>query len=453
MSTRPLLLLFSLLALVPTRARSAEPMASQRPDVTVDAEAFISSLSKEDYAAAVGRFDATMKSAFPAPKLKQVWEGLQQQCGKFQRTAGTQSVDEAGYRIVFVLCQFERAALQARVVFDRKNQIGGLFFTPVQSPTAKTSRTAPPKGVVEREVTVGSGTWALPGTLALPEPAGEKPLAAIVLVHGSGPHDRDETIGPNTPFRDLAWGLAAKGIAVLRYDKRTKVHAAKLGSIQGFTAKDEVVDDAVAAVRLLRATKGIDPARVYVLGHSLGGTLAPRIADAELNVAGLILLAGSTRRLEDAIVEQTQYMLQLDGDFSDEDKANLAELRKQADRVKALTPADAQSDTLLFGAPPSYWLDLRSYDPVATAARLAKPMLILQGARDYQVVESEFETWKRGLPKATAKLYPNLNHLFMSGEGKPNPAEYDRPAHVDPAVIADVAAWVAAQPTPAQRRD
>jgi pimeloyl-ACP methyl ester carboxylesterase len=146
-------------------------------------------------------------------------------------------------------------------------------------------------------------TWSLMSAAgrypALSLPSGAGPLPAIVLVHGSGQHDRDETIGPNKPFRDLAWGLASRGIAVLRYEKRTRQHQQRVAQLEnGFTVKEEAIDDAGAAVALLRNRTGIRANRIYVLGHSLGAMLAPRIAAADPAVAGLVLMAGPVRSLE-----------------------------------------------------------------------------------------------------------------------------------------------------------
>src|SRR5690606_33004513 len=137
---------------------------------------------------------------------------------------------------------------------------------------------ADPARFSEREATVGSGTWALPGTLTLPKKEGKFP--AVILVHGSGPNDRDETLGPNKPFRDLAHGLATRGIAVLRYDKRTLVHPKALASEVGaaLTLREETIDDALAAAALLRTIPEVDASKIFVVGHSLGGTAIPRIA-------------------------------------------------------------------------------------------------------------------------------------------------------------------------------
>jgi predicted alpha/beta hydrolase len=166
-------------------------------------------------------------------------------------------------------------------------------------------------------------------------------------VHGSGPLDRDETVFANKPFRDLAWGLASQGIAVLRYEKRTKQHAAKLGAIGGpWTLKEETIDDVLAAVALLRQTAGIEVTRIFVLGHSLGGMLIPRIGTRDAPIAGFIVLAGATRPLEDMILEQTTYLVSLEGSISQEKQAHLDEITKQVAHIKSLGPSDAHSSQL-----------------------------------------------------------------------------------------------------------
>ena len=201
-----------------------------------------------------------MKAAAPASKLEELWGSLQKQVGAFQQQTGVHTDRMQGYDVVFVTCQFEQSLLDVKVVFDASGQIAGLFFLPaLPSHTFEPPAYAKADSFQEQDVTVGSGEWALPGTLTLP--VGEGPFPAVVLVHGSGPNDRDETIGPNKPFRDLAWGLASQGIAVLRYEKRTKQYPEKMAAIQDtLTVKEETVDDALAAVELLRQTAENRPA-------------------------------------------------------------------------------------------------------------------------------------------------------------------------------------------------
>jgi hypothetical protein len=416
--------------------------------VTSAGAQFVDLLVKQDFAGATARFDPTMKTALPEQRLRETWQTLQKQAGPFQQQVRTRAEKQKGYDIVLVTCQFERLALDAKVVFDAKQQIAGLFFVPTQAPAGP--YTPPPyvttNAFREQDFAVGRGEWSLPGTLTLPSGM-TRPCPALVLVHGSGPNDRDETVLANKPFRDLAWGLASKGVAVLRYEKRTKQYAAKLATtgIGKFTVKEETIDDALVAVAQLRTTEGIDSKRIFVLGHSLGGVVAPRIGQADSKLAGLIILAGSTRPLEDLMVEQTRYLLLLDGSMSEDGKAKLDELLVEVAKVKKLTAADASSPKLVLRAPPSYWLDLREHDPLAAVKTLKQPLLVLQGGRDYQVTTADFEGWKKALgsqPTVTFKLYPELNHLFVTGEGKSTPAEYERPGHVAEVVVADIAEWI-----------
>lgn len=434
----------------PERPQAPLTSRSAPGEITRAGKQFVELLAKEDFAAAVARFDATMKTALPEPKLRETWKTLQSQAGPFQKQLGAAASKVGKFEVVLVTCQFERAALDTKVVFDAKGRVAGLFFVPSQ---AAANASGPPpyartNAFREKEFTVGRGEWRLPGTLTLPS-AGVGPWPVVVLVHGSGPQDRDETIGANKPFRDLAWGLATKGIAVLRYEKRTKVYGAKFmaAEVGHITMKEETIDDALIAAAQLRATQGIDPKRVFVLGHSQGGIAAPRIGQADPQIAGLIMLAGClSRPPEDRVVEQVRYLLSLKAEPSAEEKAALADIESTMAKVKKLTAADASSSTLLLGVPPAWWLDLRRHDSLAIAKELKQPLLILQGGRDYQTGQVDFDHWKQALrdqpSRVTFKLYPTLNHLFIAGEGKSTPEEYEQPGHVAEAVVTDVVEWI-----------
>src|SRR5579871_2843067 len=261
------------------------------------AKTFVDQMNKGDFTAATQPFDATMHSVMPPEKLNATWQALLGQAGAFKQQVGTHTAKAQGYDIVFVTCEFDQAKVDVKVVFDSQKKIAGLFFLPADtSQDYKPASYVKPGSFQSKEVTVGGGEWPLPGTLTLPRGAG--PFPALVLVHGSGPQDRDETIGPNKPFRDLAEGLASQGIAVLRYEKRTKVYSGKLASVKNFTVNEETVDDAAAGVALLRKTSGLDSKRVFVLGHSLGGMILHRVVKAAPQVRGLIMMAGSTRPLD-----------------------------------------------------------------------------------------------------------------------------------------------------------
>ncbi len=421
----------------------------KRGDPETTAKEFVNLLSKGDYVNAERNFDNTMAGALPQEKLRQTWEMLIGQVGPFKTQIGSRTQRVQQYDAVLVTCKFEKDTLDVKVVLNSSGQIAGLYFVPH---TSKVKYVLPsyakPGSYSEREVTIGGGEWALPGTLTLP--VGKGPFPAVVLVHGSGPQDRDETIGPNRPFRDLAFGLASKGIAVLRYEKRTKEYGAKLLPIKdSLTVKEETIDDALVAVSLLRKTGGIDAKKVFVLGHSLGGMLIPRIGKLDPAIAGFIVMAGTSRPLEDVILEQTSYIFSLDPAKSEARKSQLELIKKQVARVKDpdLSVAIPSGD-LPLNIPGKYWLDLRAYHPAELAQRETRPMLFLQGERDYQVTMEDFRVWEKSLsgrPNVVFKSYKKLNHLFISGQGRSTPDEYATAGHVDGSVVADIAQWIGGQ--------
>ena len=411
------------------------------------AKEFVVSLENGRYDESVKHFDETMAKLAPPEKMQEVWEMVMKQVGPFKSQTGVWTESIPKYDIVYVTCEFEKATLDIKVVFNKDKKISGQFFVPPK-PTKKYT---PPEYVeedkfTEKEVEVGVEGWLLPGTLSLPK--GKGPFPALVLVHGSGPNDRDESLGPLKAFRDLAWGLASRNIAVLRYDKRTKIHGHKMISDKNakLTVYEETIEDALAAAELLRKTEGIDAQNVFILGHSLGGMLIPRIANEDSKNAGFIVMAGPTRPLEDLFVEQTEYIYLLDGKLSDEEKASLEETKLSVQKIKSLTPENADQMTERFlGAGADYWLDLEGYNPAETAMGIDRPMLILQGGRDYQVTMEDFNGWKKTLSDKEAvefKLYPAHNHHLIPGKGKCTPAEYQIPGHVDKQVIKDIAAWI-----------
>lgn len=400
-------------------------LAGQVPESpAVDhARQIVQLLKEEKFDEVAKQFNAQVAAAMSAAQLRQVWSTFTQQVGGFTAFIDQRVTTPAPNITAVVLgSQFEKAAINIFVAFDSEQKIAGLRFAPRQPPAEPPSPPPSSSRFKEEPVTVGEGEWALPGTLSIPT---GKVTGAVVLVHGSGPQDRDTTIGPNKAFRDIAWGLADRGIAVLRYDKRSRVHGPKMAGNKNLTVREETIDDALLAVKLLRSRSEIDPKRVFVLGHSLGGMLAPRIGAEDPSLAGLIILAGTTRPLVDVMREQLTYIASLSppGGMNPDDSLQM----------------------LMKSAPESYWKDLEGYKPAEVAAKLKMPMLMLQGERDYQVTMADLQGWRDALGSrtdVTIKSYPTLNHLFMAGEGKATPSEYERPGHVADFVLDDIAAWI-----------
>jgi dienelactone hydrolase len=401
-----------------------------------------------EYEAATAEFSPQMKAALGADKLASVQQQLAAAGRQTSRDAPKVST-QSGMTVVVVRIHRKQASVDATIAIDGDGKVAGLHYAPAAQPPTEPPAAAIDTTYSERDFAVGDGERALPGTLAMPKAAGaDAAVPAVVLVHGSGPQDRDETVGPNRPFLDIARGLAAQGIAVLRYDKRSKARPQDYAGGQ-VTVDSETTEDAVVAVAALRNVPGVDPARVFVLGHSLGAMMAPRIAAQSGHVAGLVLLAAPARPLLDILVEQNIRLAVLDdAKTSDEEAAAIARLKGQVAAIRAGDEI-ASGDTPL-GQPVAYWRSTETVDPVAEAKAIAVPMLVLQGAQDIQVVDADWQRWKGGFhddPNVEFKLYPTLNHFGIAVEGEQGLAQYQQPGHVDPGLIADVARWIQARST------
>jgi dienelactone hydrolase len=406
--------------------------AQPAQDPTVLARKALDLVLAGQYAEFLQMSTADVQKSMPAAELAKVGAMIKTY-GALENLAAPAVIRAGPNSIVVFAAKFANQNINFRLIVNSAGLVAGFFQLP-GSVNWQRPEYSQPGAFKEREVTVGDDEWKLPATLSVPVGAG--PFPAVVLVHGSGPNDRDETVGGVKVFKDLAEGLASRGIVVLRYEKRTLQYRARIASIASFTVREEAVDDAVKAVALLRSLAEVNGSRVFVIGHSLGAYVAPRIAEQDGKLAGIVLMAGNVRPLEDLLVEQVEYM-GINGDQLDRAKALQV-------KVKKLDPGDEDSPAL-GGLPVSYWVDLKEYDPAAAARKLAIPLLILQGERDYQVTMTDFALWKAAVGTAKGvvmKSYPSLNHLFVAGEGKSLPAEYSKPGHVAPAVIDDIAKFV-----------
>ena len=439
-----LMLLLGMGLLVSGRVAAQTPASASNEEGIRIATRLLDHLDAGEYAQAEAMFTPEMAKAVPADKLKAVWESLPGQVGKATGRGAMQASAQGGSTLVLVPLHYQNAELVARVAISAEGKIEGFLIQPAQAappPSPAVSTDAP---FTERGVMVGTGERALPATLSLPK--GNGPFPAVVLVHGSGPQDRDETIGANRPFLDIARGLAAQGIAALRYDKRTKARPQDYAN-GDVNIDNETTDDAVAALATLRAQPGIDPARVFVLGHSQGGMMAPRIAMQDGKTAGLILLAAPARNLLDILMEQNVRLLGMQGvQDTPEGIAYLDKMKNQIANVRGA--GDAAIGTPL-GLPVAYWRSVDGVDPVAEARKAGEPMLILHGGHDIQVVDADWQAWQAAFGNdqdVTMKRYPTLNHLAIESEAGAGLESYQKPGHVDAALIDDIARWIKAGP-------
>ena len=304
--------------------------------------------------------------------------------------------------------------------------------------------------VIEEKIVIGQGgEFPLNGLLTLPD-GSDGPAEAAILVHGSGSTNMDEKIYANRPFRDLAEGLAARGIAVVRYDKRSFVHGRKLVKIPGFTVYEETIEDVLLACAMLRKDARIDKDKIFIIGHSMGGMLAPRIDAEGGDFAGLIIMAGTPRLLEDVIFEQIgETIAAQKGLILFLIKKQEVGLRKKLADTYTMDAEKAKSVKVMGGTSVWYFKEMGENSAPKFIARTQKPILVLHGDKDAQVrTDLDFEKYKEllvGRDNAFFKLYPELNHLFMPavyGNLKNLKKEYKIPSKVADYVIDDIAAFI-----------
>ncbi|MDL2225893.1 alpha/beta hydrolase [Eubacteriales bacterium OttesenSCG-928-M02] len=402
---------------------------------------------ERDYGKASQSFSETLKVLLPEAKLFADWEGLEEDLGPYEKLMGAIHKEGGDNPQVALVMRFEKGYLDMVVTLNREYDVELVNIMPSTVVPGVTEYAVP--GVVEQEVTIGEGEAALPGTLSYPEKT-EGPVPVVILVHGSGPNDRDESIYTLRPFRDIAWGLGEKGIAVLRYDKRSKTYPEAMAELQladTLTVKEEVVDDVALVYEAAKGITLFEVGDIYILGHSLGGMLIPRIAAVVPDAAGYMMLAAPARPMEDLILEQYTYILGLEDSLPAAQKdVQLAEIKKQVDNVKNLNKGDGKTVNVLLGMNAAYHLDLKGYDPATAAKEITKPLLILQGERDYQVTMVDFGHYQVALgdkENVVLQSYPALNHMFIPGEGgMSTPLEYYEYGRVPDEVMADIAAFV-----------
>ncbi len=404
---------------------------------------FLTEIQQGNLNVAYTYFSPIMKSQFSISQFENTWDTITSLYGDFESIKDTSESVEEGYNIIFVNCTFSsNYYIIFKIVFEESKQISGFWtekIEPIYSYSAPSY--ADVTSFSESEVIIGENPWTLPGTISIPN--GDGPFPGVVLVHGSGPADRDETIGANKPFKDIAWGLASNKIIVLRYDKRTKVYPEETAVLKNLTLEEEIIDDVNSAINLLKTYEKVNHSQMFVLGHSLGAMVAPQIAITKDNISGIIMLAAPVRGLEDLIYDQTVYLAELDGVIEESELENIEIANESREKIRSLNISE---DEQVLGVYKPYWEYLNNYEPVKTAETLSISMMIIQGLRDYQVTyEDDFLVWNATFSDSTnvfLKTYESLNHLFIAGFGTPTNTEYLTEGHITEEVIDDVASFI-----------
>jgi len=398
-----------------------------------------------------GQFDAIEAAAdtpkYPrltATRVQATWNGVVYTFGPYIKERHATVVPSSARVTVRLTCEFRDMGVDAYFSFDNQGRLVGLHFAPngddieyIPPPYADQTR------FEEEEINVVSGRFVLPGMLTVPKRPGAHP--AVVLVHGMGPIDQDESLYTRKPFKDLAWGLASRGVAVIRYEKRTHKYP-EAADASNLDIDTETADDALAAADLLFRRSDIRKDRVFLFGHSLGAGAAPYIAGRDPRLAGVIMFGAPARPLYETLVHQVRYTAGLDGNVSDAEQSIINEIETMAGKLRDGT---WQPGDMLTCHPVEYWLGIDRMAPVKHAKASSAAILIIQGGRDFQVPDEEFEIWKRelaGRPNITLERLEALDHSMVAGEGPSSLEHYKHPGHVDSRLIELVAEWIHDQP-------
>ncbi|TGE34517.1 alpha/beta fold hydrolase [Desulfosporosinus sp. Sb-LF] len=402
---------------------------------------YVQAILNGDFDSIVANFNEELASQINASVLRQSWDSAIKALPTCQGILSEDYKKAQGMDFVSVVLDYSSSGLRISFGFDHDGKISRLGVSYVPHPSTPTEAKHSDK-FSETPIKIGDPQYPLDGKLTMSKAIGDVPV--VILVHGSGSHDMNETIGSagNAVFADLAYGLAERGIASIRYNKRYYQYPETV--TQTITVWEEVINDVNAAIALARTTNGINKNKLFIIGHSLGGVLAPEIARENPDIAGFIALAGSARKLEDIILDQNKAVIKAMNTTDAEKQAILDRVTDLVNQVKALTPESPHC--AIFNINSEYWLSLNETNAYNIVAALPLPMLFLHGDADFQVtIKADFALWQKllqGRKDAQFKLYPRLNHLFMKSNGKADVTEYNTKANVEEQVIADIAEWI-----------
>jgi len=300
-----------------------------------------------------------------------------------------------------------------------------------------------PKGYTAEEVTFQSDGVTLAGTLTIPEDKILPP--GVILIHGSGPVDRDENVPGGLKLRvfaEVADALSKAGFAVLRYDKRG------IGESTGSYSKaslSDLVNDVQAAVKFMQIQPGIDMNRIALVGHSEGGIIAPMVSARDSTIKAIVLMAGTARPLDEVVEDQVRYAYAISG--IDDEKLIEEGVELQKEMLEAIRAGeDTMNDQPIPLA--AWWREHMNHNPLETIVQVNADVLILQGEKDFQVlVDKDAKMLAQALTEAGKPhkivIFPNLDHLFKYVEGESTVASYlDTSREVSEDVLNTMIEWL-----------
>lgn len=377
------------------------------------AKSYLQSFFEGDFEAMVAVQDETMRQLFGKQAIEQSFQAFKVNFGAFEAVLDIKESETQGYFIYLFYTKMQKAYLHITVSVDTQNRVAGFYAKPAASPNALTPPYADTERFTEEEAVFGSKQWPISGALTLPKDVASYPL--VILVGGSGPTDRDSAIGPNKPFRDLAYGLSSAGIAVLRYHKRTYAHGERMVK-EGISEKgavwDEYLEDLSEAIAFANRLENVGP--IFVAGHSLGGQAAAFAAAEWEGLSGLILLAAPARRFAQISIDQNRYFFPATGLPQEQLDQAVSFFQSVLDHQ---LPPEMEVQP---GLTVSYFYDWDHYPMMDSLSKANLPVLVLQGEEDFQAtMDGDFLPLMEAFGNSarfTFQSFPGLNHLFMKSE-------------------------------------
>lgn len=390
-----------------------------------------------------------LKQTLTVEQLAQQVAQLEEKYGQWQqsKTPDVEYIASIGWRSTIPLV-FTNSMLTLMLSFDSNDCISNITLIP-RFTSYLIPEYANPLAFTETAYNFGKPGWQLTGTLSVPKKGAKMPV--VIIIHDSGPLDKDGTVGLVRLHKDLAYGLASKGICVFRYDKRSYAHGNKLFmqnyQDKPYTLQDEVVDDVNLAIELVKTNPNIDTNHIYIIGHGQGGMMAPMIAKQNPQLAGMVMLAAYARPLQQCLIDQLNYLYPDSSQISYKDYTYATKLKKEAaysmsKKFSIRTPKDSLPNQITA----SYWLSVNAYKQTEVFKQVKIPALVVQGERDFQATIADYNLWQKAAATRNAPtkfvLYPTLNHLLVDGRGPSNPAEYQTQATVSEQVLQQIYDWL-----------
>lgn len=403
-------------------------------------------LQEAKWTAASGLLSPELQQKVDSAQLEVIWQGLQLAQGELQKVGELVYRERNQQQFYYRQLDFIKSSVRLELQFNASWEITALRLQPLSDEQLYLPPPYDhPKKYQEFSMRVKHDSIVLPAILTLPE--GCKACPVVVLLHDIGPQDKDHSIGPTKMFRDLAVGLAAAGIASLRYDKRTFRYGPELmADLRVLNIENEVMEDALAALQLLRTVSEIDTQRIHLLGLGFGGMLAGTIASrSPLSIRSIVAVGSSPRPLPDQLLDQYIQLLSSELSYPNMQLA-VQQLERQTQLAKSMKlGSDISADSLPLQLPAPYWQHLQKFDAVAGYWQTNAALWFVRGGDDYQSQAIDLQQWEMrllGRDKATFSTLTQLNHLLMPSLLVPLTNTYQKQNNVNEEAMVSISRWL-----------